>query len=375
MRFAFCLFKYFPYGGLQSDFLNIALAAVKRGHQVDVLTRSWEGDLSSEFSVELIQTRAWTNIGRDEQFIDNSLSFLKERSHYDAIIGFNKMPGLDVYFAADPCYAHKMRTKSRWSRLARRHRYRESWEREIFAPEKKTRILILSEQEKQHFQEHYQTPDERFFFLPPGLNQAKLHECQSPLARGKIRKEFGLRDDDFFILMVGSGFRVKGVDRSLEAFASLPQALQKKTRMIVVGDDRPQSFFRMARDMGIEKQITFAGGRDNVADFYQAADLLLHPAYRESAGKVLLESIVMGLPVITTDTCGYAFYINQAKAGIVLASPFSQKELNEVLRESLSSSQQLAKWGKGGKSFGQEQDLYSLAEKAVTYIEEAVLKS
>lgn len=375
MRFAFCLFKYFPYGGLQSDFLNIALAAVKRGHQVDVLTRSWEGTLPSECTVELIEARSWTNIGRDERFIENSLSFLKDHNYYDAIIGFNKMPGLDVYFAADPCYAHKMFSKSRWSRLARRHRYRESWEREIFAPEKKTRILILSEQEKEHFQEHYQTPDERFFFLPPGLNQAKLQGCRSPLVRGKIRKEFGLKEDDFFILMVGSGFRVKGVDRSLEAFASLPEEFQKKTRMIVVGDDRPRSFLRMAKSMGIEKQITFAGGRDNVADFYQAADLLLHPAYRESAGKVLLESTVMGLPVITTDTCGYASYITQAKAGIVLASPFSQKELNQVLRESLSSSQQLEKWREGGKSFGQEQDLYSLAEKAVTYIEEAVLKS
>ena len=32
MRLAFCLYKYFPHGGLQRDLLRIALACQRRGH-------------------------------------------------------------------------------------------------------------------------------------------------------------------------------------------------------------------------------------------------------------------------------------------------------------------------------------------------------
>jgi UDP-glucose:(heptosyl)LPS alpha-1,3-glucosyltransferase len=42
---AFCLFKYFPHGGLERDMLRIALACRSRGYEIDVYTTSWRGDL------------------------------------------------------------------------------------------------------------------------------------------------------------------------------------------------------------------------------------------------------------------------------------------------------------------------------------------
>ena len=54
--------------------------------------------------------------------------------------------------------------------------------------------------------------------------------------------------------------------------------------------------------------------------------ILIHPAYSEAAGMVLLEEIVAGLPVLVTDVCGFAHYINDAEAGIVEPSPFIFKD-------------------------------------------------
>ncbi|XNM52069.1 glycosyltransferase [Escherichia coli] len=56
-----------------------------------------------------------------------------------------------------------------------------------------------------------------------------------------------------------------------------------------------------------------------------AADLLLHPAYQEAAGIVLLEAITAGLPVLTTAVCGYAHYIVDANCGEAIAEPFRQE--------------------------------------------------
>ncbi|MCD3114053.1 glycosyltransferase family 1 protein, partial [Salmonella enterica subsp. enterica serovar Enteritidis] len=48
MRVAFCLYKYFPFGGLQRDFMRIAQTVAARGHQVRVYTQSWEGESPEE---------------------------------------------------------------------------------------------------------------------------------------------------------------------------------------------------------------------------------------------------------------------------------------------------------------------------------------
>jgi UDP-glucose:(heptosyl)LPS alpha-1,3-glucosyltransferase len=99
-----------------------------------------------------------------------------------------------------------------------------------------------------------------------------------------------------------------------------------------------------------------------------ASDLLLHPAYNENTGTVLLEAVVSGLPVLTTDVCGYADYITKANAGIVLPSPFQQAQFNQSLNEMLLSPMR-ARWRENGLAFSQKADIYSMPERAVDVIE------
>ena len=63
-------------------------------------------------------------------------------------------------------------------------------------------------------------------------------------------------------------------------------------------------FKRLAKKLDLTHQVQFLGGRDDIPRFLFAADLLVHPAYNENTGTVLLEALVAGLPVVTTPTCG-----------------------------------------------------------------------
>jgi len=103
MRLAFALYKYFPYGGLARDFVRVAKRCLAKGHRVDVYVMDWQGDVPSDINVHLINAKGWTNHGRVTSFhyqLANTLA----NSEFDVTIGFNKIPGLDVYYAADPCY-------------------------------------------------------------------------------------------------------------------------------------------------------------------------------------------------------------------------------------------------------------------------------
>jgi UDP-glucose:(heptosyl)LPS alpha-1,3-glucosyltransferase len=68
MQIAFCLYKYFPFGGLQRDFLRIALACQARGHSIRAYTLEWRGDVPAGFEVVLVPVRALSNPRRYAKF-------------------------------------------------------------------------------------------------------------------------------------------------------------------------------------------------------------------------------------------------------------------------------------------------------------------
>jgi len=116
-------------------------------------------------------------------------------------------------------------------------------------------------------------------------------------------------------LVVGSGFRVKGLDRAIRSLSELDDATRAHTRLVVVGQNRPTEFAMLARKLGVSERVHFLGGRHDVFDWLLASDLLVHPARSEAAGMILLEALTAGLPVLATDVCGYAFPHSTSRRG------------------------------------------------------------
>lgn len=368
MIVAFCLYKYFPFGGLQRDFMCIASTVAARGYHVRVYTQSWEGDCPKAFELIQVPVKSHTNHGRNAEYYAWVQNHLKEHPA-DRVVGFNKMPGLDVYFAADVCYAEKVaQEKGFLYRLTSRYRHYAAFERATFEQGKSTKLMMLTDKQIADFQKHYQTEPERFQILPPGIYPDRKYSEQIPNSREIYRQKNGIKEQQNLLLQVGSDFGRKGVDRSIEALASLPESLRHNTLLFVVGQDKPRKFEALAEKLGVRSNVHFFSGRNDVSELMAAADLLLHPAYQEAAGIVLLEAITAGLPVLTTAVCGYAHYIADANCGTVIAEPFSQEQLNEVLRKALTQSPLRMAWAENARHYADTQDLYSLPEKAADII-------
>ena len=330
MRLAFVLFKYFPYGGLQRDCMKIAMECQKRGHEIDLFCLEWSGPRPDGMNVHVFPIRSWRNYHRYHQFVVKVREFIA-RQKYDGVIGFNRMPGLDVYFGADPCFAVKCQQRSALYRHLPRSKSFLKAEQAVYGNDSHTHILLLADLEIDAIQKIYGTDDNRFHLLPPGVARDRLAGPDYEQRRDAFRRELGLQSDDKLLLMVGSGFRVKGVDRALEALNKLPEELKGKTQLMILGRDNQLPFERTARQLGLAQRVHFLGGRDDAASFLFAADLLIHPAYRESAGMVLLEAVAARLPVLVTDTCGYSFHIERSRAGIVHQSPFDSERFTAQL--------------------------------------------
>ncbi len=367
MKLAFILFKYFPFGGLQRDMRRIAEACQARGHEIHIYTLSWEGERPAGFNIHVLPIKRLSNYRRYSAFHTALQQHLKDDA-IDGVIGFNRMPGLDLYYAADPCFREKLiHQRPPLTRLMPRYRHFLAFEEAVFGPESNTDLLMISETQIAHFINHYQTLPERFKCLPPGISRDRIAPDNAEEVRSELRQAFHLSEDDRLIVSIGSGFKTKGLDRSLLAIAALPEQLRQRTQLFVMGNDNPKSFIKQAVKLGIADNFKIMPGRDDIPRFLQGADLLLHPAYYENTGTVLLEALVAGLPVLTTETCGYAKHIEQAQGGLVIPSPFQQDRLNQQLEQMLNPAAREI-WRKNGIAYGQHEDLYSMPEQAAELI-------
>jgi len=366
MNFAVVLYSYFPYGGLQQDLLKILQACKARQINVTVFCMEWEGERPLSADVVILASPGYTKASKRVSFVEEMLDATSDK--FDLVFGFNKMPGLDYYYAADYCFAEKARNeRSFLYRMTSRAKQYMDFEEAVFGKEQGTVSFLLSPQQIEEFTRHYQTDDERLILLPPGIKKDRMAGEDASIKRRRMRYELSVAPDELLLLQIGSSFKTKGLNRSISAFATLPKEIRDRTRFVVVGEDVPEKYLNEARRIGIEKRLKIISGSSQVPELLLAADLLIHPSLKESAGMVILEAIVAGLPVLTTSSCGYAFHVEKAQAGIVCPMPFQQEYLNKQL-ETMLVSEERSTWKANGIAYGQEQDLYSMPQTVVNLL-------
>lgn len=371
MKLALLLNNFYPYGGLEKSFLGILKACIDRGHDVRVFTMSWEGEIPPGAAVTLVPYTGLTNHGRASSFVRTFQEQFNPAS-FDLIVGFNRMPGLDLYYNADVCYVLDMaRRRSFLSRLTSRYRTYAAFEKAVFGRESSTHIMSISESEQQNYIRVYGTPPARFHPLPAGIAKEHIRNHCTVEIRNQVRREYDVQADEFMLLMVGSDFARKGVSRAIVSVASLPQTVRGKTKLFVIGKGKEEKYRRQARRAGVEGRVHFLGGRQDVPRFLAAADVLLHPAVSETAGNVILEAMVAGLAVLVTAVCGFAFHVQKADGGCLIPDPFAQQDMNDLLAKMLHTKQ-LHTWGENGYAYGDRVDLYSRPQAAVAIIEDLV---
>ena len=332
-----------------------------------VYTLAWAGDVPNNFELVLVPVSAITRhtlYRRYSEWVRNDLA----KNPVDTVVGINKIPELDVYYAGDSCFEEiAQNQRSKLYRLLPRYRHFSKYEEAVFGRESKTEILMISKYQRKFYEKYYKTSSARMHFLPPGISEDRFPPENIEALRQDFRQELALLPKDKLLLFVGSGFKKKGLGRALKAFSALNKNIRRDTKFLVVGQDNRTYFQLLTFCLLISKQVSFLGGKDNVRDFLFAADLLILPALDENTGTVILEAIVSGTPVLTTENSGYSNYVVESGMGDVVSLPFEQNALNKSLKILLENIDK-EDWVKKSKDFLNQLDVTSLHKKAAKLI-------
>ncbi len=119
------------------------------------------------------------------------------------------------------------------------------------------------------------------------------------------------------LLVHTSNFRqVKRVPDTIKIL----KEVQKKVpaRLILVGDgpERSESE-RLARELGVQKDVLFLGKQDGLAEILSSADIFLMPSQSESFGLSALEAMACGIPVISSSVGGLPELVRHNETGFI----------------------------------------------------------
>jgi 1,2-diacylglycerol 3-alpha-glucosyltransferase len=143
-----------------------------------------------------------------------------------------------------------------------------------------------------------------------------------PGDREEARRALGLPAEGRLCLYVGRLDREKSIDRIIDAFGSIADALPD-ARLSLVGQGAHELAARRRAEMSAARaRIHFHGGmpREALPAFYRAADLFLFTSETETQGLVLAEAHGCGLPAVAVQASGVDEVVRDGETGVLTKS-------------------------------------------------------
>ena len=161
-------------------------------------------------------------------------------------------------------------------------------------------------------------PPGRGRLLGNGVNLERFDRAKVDSAtRARLRTEFGAKDDDVVVGMVGRLVAEKGYPELFEAATKLGDGYV----VVVVGPDDPEKSDALppgAIANATAAGVRFLGMRTDMEDLYSAMDLFVLPSHREGFPRAAMEAAAMGLPVVATDIRGCRQVVDDGVNGILI---------------------------------------------------------
>lgn len=140
-----------------------------------------------------------------------------------------------------------------------------------------------------------------------------------PGDRGEAKRRLGLPADALLCLYVGRLDREKSVDRIIDAFGFIADAVPG-ARLSLVGQGSHEAAARRRAEVSSARdRIWFHGGmaRETLPVFYRAADLFLFASETETQGLVLAEAHACGLPAVAVRASGVDEVVRDGETGLL----------------------------------------------------------
>src|SRR5260370_11859592 len=182
---------------------------------------------------------------------------------------------------------------------------------------------------------HYYDRADHVRVIYGGLDLSSFNPEWRDSLRPAARASLGLGENDFVLLLIGNGWKNKGLPTLLESAGMLQDP---RLTVLVAGQDNPAPYQAAIERHHLNGRVRFSPPRPDVEFFYAAADAYAGPSLEDAFAQPPAEAMASGLPVITSRNNGGAEIISHGSAGLILADPEHGRTLAAYIQRLLEDA-------------------------------------
>ncbi len=173
-------------------------------------------------------------------------------------------------------------------------------------------------------------PPEKVRVVYNGLDLDSYRGAPDPATR----RALDIPDQAPVVLVVANFIAYKAHQDFMEAWAPIVRTTPGAVAVLVGEGPTRSDIEALARELGIEHAVRFAGRRMDVPDLLAASDLLVHPSLQEGFSNAILEAMAAGKPVVATAVGGNVEAVVDGQTGF-LVPPADAPALTDAVRRVL----------------------------------------
>lgn len=319
MKIALVRRRYTLSGGAENYLHRLATGLQSRGHETGIVCESWSG--APDVTGMNIHTLG--DCSGPVTFANACNDFFSQNT-FDLVFSLERIWKTDLYRAGDGVHREWLTCRARHShflqglfdRFNSKHEELLNLEKALFTPGSARFVIANSKRGANEIASHFKYPREQIAVVYNGVDYEKFSS-----GNGKdVRKNLGVGHEKFMVLLVGSGWKRKGIAPAIEAMKKLAD----RVVFVIVGRDKPAG-----RE---EPNVIFAGTSSCPEDLYAACDIFLLPSLYEPFSNACLEALAAGKPVITSEING-ASEILTSQTGRLIHDPSNSQEIADRVND------------------------------------------
>lgn len=186
-------------------------------------------------------------------------------------------------------------------------------ERRTLADPAVKRVIAVSRYVQDQLRRHYQFDPSRIELIPNAATMPSVSESQRHTWRDHIRRGFEIPPHSTAYLFAALNPRLKGLFPLLYATQRLVE--QGLNPVVLLVTRIRYAYQHLAATLGIREHVRFLGMTQHMAPLYAAADATVLPTFYDPCSKVVIESLMMGTPAISTAYNGASDCLREAATG------------------------------------------------------------
>ncbi len=209
------------------------------------------------------------------------------------------------------------------------------------------KIIAITEQEREEHLAVGVSSKEKYAIIHSGVALDWLMNASFEIDSGK--RKFGIPQDCNVVGVVGRLVPIKGHKYLVTAAKKIIEK-SRNTVFVFVGDGHLQSELEeQAESIGIRNNIIFTGWRKNVPEIICLFDMLVLPSLNEGMGRVLIEGMALGKPIVASNVGGIINIVKNGENGILLP-PKDPNALEDAILQLINNRDLAEKMGKKGRA-------------------------